>query len=78
MAKLTYHGKSCCVGKRGGVYLHSGKNKKYLSKKQRKEVKGNIAAEWRKKYMKIKIPKGKKKKGSGLLRPWGSPPGYSP
>ena len=76
---LKYKGKSCCVGKRGGVYLHSGKNKKYLSKKQRKDVTGNVAAEWRKKFMKIKIPKGKrKKKGSGLLWQWGSPPGYSP
>ena len=74
---LKWKGKKCCVGKRGGVYLHSGKNKKYLTKKQRKEVTGNIATEWRKKYMKIKIPKAKKK-GSGWLRPFGSPPGYSP
>ena len=74
---LKYKGKKCCVGARMGVFLHSGKGKKYLNKKQRKAVTGNIQTEWRKKFMKIKIPK-KRKKGSGWLRPYGSPPGYSP
>ena len=49
---LKYKGRKCCIGKRGGVYLHSGKNKKYLTSKQRKEVTGNIPSEWRKKFMK--------------------------
>jgi len=49
---LKYKGRKCCIGKHGGVYLHSGKNKKYLTSKQRKEVTGNIPSEWRKKFMK--------------------------
>ena len=79
---LKWKGKKCCVGKRGGVYVHTKKGKKYLSKSQRQEITGgNIHIEWKKKFpvkLKIKVPRRNKKKGSGLLRPWGTPPGFSP
>ena len=39
MAGLTFKGKKCCVGKKGGVYLHTKKGgRKYLSKSEKKQV----------------------------------------
>ena len=81
---LKYKGKRCSIGRRGGVYLHTKKGKKYLKKSQKQDVTGgNIHIEWKKKIptkLKIKIPRRNKKRktGKGLLRPWGSPPGFSP
>ena len=40
MAGLTFKGKKCCVGKRGGVYIHKKKGKKrYLTKKEKSKLK---------------------------------------
>ena len=60
--KLTYKGRKCCMGKRGGIYLHlKGGGKRYLTKKQRRDVKGNI------KVHKLKIKPTRITKGCGLL-----------
>ena len=70
---LTFKGRPCCVGSQGGIYLRVGKKKKYLTPKQRKQVKGRrkgVSIRKTKKPKKKTIKGGSGYDSDGYLKKW--------